>query len=98
MTEAHSVSLAHAADETRTRYVCIREVRRMVIVDRTRNLEQTPSLVNPDVADEIRNAGAAVGAAFTGDERGTCAGETDAAARCAADRIDDLRAVEAVRA
>ena len=70
----------------------------MVVVDRARNLEQTPSLIDPHVADKVRNAGAAVSRVNTGDERARRTIEADATAGRTTDRIDDLRAVEGVRA
>src|SRR5437868_14443803 len=98
MAEVHSASLVLAVVERRSDIVGVGEVAGMVVVDRARNLEQTPSLIDPHVADKVRNAGAAVSRVNTGDERARRTIEADATAGRTTDRIDDLRAVEGVRA
>src|SRR5205085_3898198 len=99
MTEVDSTSLAGAnVAQNRVGNVRVREVAGVVVVNRARNLEQTPSLVDPDVADEVRNTGAAIGRTDIGNVRSCGSTKSDRAARYTADRIDDLGTVEVVRA
>ena len=55
MTEVHGTGLILAEIEGGCDIVGVREVGSVVVVDRARNLEQTPGLIDPYVADEVGN-------------------------------------------
>src|SRR5262249_5247342 len=93
------VVVAVARELGRARGVGVLVVSGVQVVQGARHLEQTPGLIDADVADDVRNISAAVGIAKRGD---VGAWRTVQAKVAAGDfgsrRVDDLRAVVAVGA